>query len=89
MSHLICRVDNAFQISGRGCVVTPGIPKDASFQVKVGDSLVLRRPNGSVLHTVLVGVEFVRPPNDRGSPILLGAEVTKDQVPVGTEVWTA
>ncbi len=88
MSHLICRVDDAFQISRRGCVVIPGIPKDAAFQIKVGDSLLLRRPDGSVLLTVFGGVEIVSPSNDRGSPILLGAEVTKDQVPIGTEVWT-
>jgi hypothetical protein len=88
MSAFICRIDDVFQIAGRGCVVTPGIPKGTAFRLKVGDSLLLRRPDGSELHTVLRGIEMGGSPEFPAIPILLGAEVTKEQVPVGTEIWT-
>jgi hypothetical protein len=89
VGSFICRVDDIFEISGRGCVVTPGIPKGSDVALKVGDALVLRRPDGSLLHTVLRGIEMGGAPAFPGVPLLLGSELTKDQVPIGTEVWTA
>ena len=88
MSAFICRIDDVFQIAGRGCVVTPGIPKDADLRLKVGDPLLLRRPDGSDLRTILRGIEMGGSPEFPGIPILLGAEVSKEQVPVGSELWT-
>ena len=89
VSTFVCRVDDVFQISGRGCVVTPGIPKSADFELRIGDVLMLKRPDGSDLRTVLRGIEMGSGPQYPGRPLLLGSDVTKDQVPVGTEVWTA
>jgi translation elongation factor EF-Tu-like GTPase len=88
MRIFVFRVDDVFQISGRGCVVTPGIPKAGDFRLKVGDALLLRRLDGSELRTFLRGIEMGGSPDYPGIPILLGAEVTKEQVPAGTEVWT-
>jgi hypothetical protein len=90
MPTLVSKVEDVFQLCGRGCVVVPGIPKAAPFRIKVGDPLLLKRPEGSELQTVLRGFEMVevRGPTDYpGIPVLLGPELTKDQVPIGTEVW--
>jgi hypothetical protein len=89
MGTFVFRIDDVFQISGRGCVVTPGIPKTGGFQLRVGDPLLLKLPDGSEIRTTLRGIEMGGAPEFPGRPILLGAELTKDQVPIGTEVWVA
>ena len=89
MSTFVCRVDDVFQIAGRGCVVTPGILKNSDLVLRIGAALVLRRPDGSELYTVLRGIEMGSAPGFPASPLLLGEDVTKDQVPVGTEVWAS
>ncbi len=88
MRTFVFRIDDVFQISGRGCVVTPGIAKSRDLRLKVGDPLLLKCPDGSELRTVLRGIEIGGSPNHPGIPILLGSELTKDQIPVGTEVWS-
>ena len=88
MNTFVCRVDDVFQITGRGCVITPGVPKSGDFRLKIGDPLLLKRPDGSEVRTTLGGIEMGGSPAYPGIPILLGSELTKDQVPIGTEVWT-
>jgi translation elongation factor EF-Tu-like GTPase len=84
-------VEDVFQITGRGCVLAPGIPSGAP-PVKVGSLLRLELPNGTVRETVVAGLEMLnfgaRPrPAIISVPILLPREIRKEDVPSGTRVF--
>jgi hypothetical protein len=78
--HLLT-VENSFMITGRGLVLVPGLG-DKSRHVQAGARIKLVRPDGSSMHTTIQGDSF----ND-GHELLIGPEVMKADVPVGTEVW--
>ena len=78
--HLLT-VENSFMITGRGLVLVPGLGENARH-VKAGQRIKLVRPDGSTMHTTIQGDSF----ND-GHELLVGPEVIKSDVPVGTEVW--
>jgi hypothetical protein len=89
MVTFISKVEDVFEISGRGCVVVPGVPFAFSDAVlKIGDRITLKRPNGSEIETILRGFEMGSRHSSRCVPILLGKELNKRMVPVGTELWT-
>lgn len=86
MHKLLSCVEAVFQIAERGCVICPGIPRSSESRVKIGDPLWLERPDGSQVATVVRGIEMGGPINSSGIPILLGSELTKQEVPVGTSL---
>ena len=87
MATFASKIDDVFQITGRGCVVVPGIPKSFGLTIRIGDSVVLKRPDGTELETTIRGLEmFSRVPLDF-TPVLLGNEISKDMVSLGTELW--
>lgn len=86
MRKLLSRVEDVFQIAERGCVVCPGIPRNSDSHLKIGDRLWLERPDGSQVSTIVRGIEMGGPINSPGIPILLGAELTRQDVPVGTQL---
>lgn len=75
-------VADVFLITGRGVVLTPGLGEKWRI-AKTGSRIKLVRPDKSVLNTTIRGITF-QGPHD----ILVGAEISKADVPVGTEVWT-
>jgi len=63
-----------------------GLP-DREPVVRPGDGVALKRPDGSEITTTVRGIDpGVRGENGVSLAILL-ADITKDDVPVGTEVW--
>lgn len=73
---------------GRGIVLAPGIPIDGP-RVHKKAPLELRLPDGSKVSTMVAGLERL---NGGGQlflvmPVLL-TDLTKEDVPIGTEVWT-
>ena len=88
MTTFISKTEDVFQITGRGCVVAPGIPKSSpDLKIKIGDTVILKRPDGSEIETTIRGIEMVGRVSLAFIPVLLGSEITKDMVPVGTELW--
>ena len=79
-------IEDVFRITGRGLVVVPGIPWTGEWRIKIGTPLELRCPDGSKFSTAIRGIEMVRGQRQM-CPLLLGAELTKDDVPIGTEIW--
>ena len=83
-------VEDRFQIAGRGCILVPGIPDDASLPViRVKDKIVLVRPDLSQVSTYIAGIEMINyrtEPQRITTPILLPSDLSKEDVPVGTEV---
>lgn len=86
LTRFLGRVDDTCQIEDRGCVVVPGIPTNASFNVSAGDAIRLKRPDGSEITTTIAGIALGG--NIHSIPLLLQA-ITKDDVPIGTELFVA
>lgn len=57
----------------------------AGERLQSGDHLELRRPDGSVAKVKLYGLQWAS--SGKGLFIELGPSVTKDDLPVGTEIW--
>ena len=89
MLHLFTVADR-FQIEGRGCVLVPGLPCEPGGPiVKRGARIRLRTPAGRELDTFVAGIEMIsyrKRPATFTAPIILPNDITKDDVPVGTEV---
>jgi hypothetical protein len=83
---LFC-VEDVFDIRGRGCIVVPGIPKSVERKIRIGSTVRLKHPDGSEVETMIRGIEMGGSPDFPAIPILLGAEISKVQIPIGTEVW--
>jgi hypothetical protein len=88
---LLFVVDDAFQITGRGCILVPGPSVEAGAQtVRIGDAIRLRKSDGECVDTVVEGLEMLgwrRPkPLVITAPILLPRTFAKTDVPKGTEV---
>ena len=89
MLHLFTVADT-FQIEGRGCVLVPGLPcEPGDPNVNRGARIRLRAPCGREIDTFVKEIEMISyrtRPAKIAAPILLPHDLTKDDVPVGTEV---
>jgi len=54
---------------------------------RVGDPLLLKRPDGSELRTTIGGLEILSP-NPTNQRVVLLKALTKEDVPIGTEFWS-
>jgi len=73
-------VENTFEITDRGIVLTPGLG-DKVNQVMNGSSIKLILPDKSVLYSAISGINF------EGEHAIFIVGVNKENVPIGTEVW--
>lgn len=87
MSRRLFTVSDTFTIRGRGLVPVPGFVPVGEERFRVGDPLLLKRPDGSEVRTAIGGLELLDPNPNRDVVVLL-KELTKDDVPIGTEVWS-
>ncbi|MEO0453679.1 MAG: hypothetical protein AAFY98_06025 [Verrucomicrobiota bacterium] len=85
-------IEDVFEISGRGCVVVPGIPRDISSDRKVwrGACISLHLPDGRNIETHIEEIEMIRygggsPPDDIA--FLLPKKFKKSDIPIGTEIY--
>jgi hypothetical protein len=89
MLHLFTVADR-FQIEGRGCVLVPGFPcEPGDPNVNRGARIRLRTPTGREIDTFVKEIEMIsyrKRPEKIAAPVLLPHDITKDDVPVGTEV---
>jgi hypothetical protein len=86
MARRLITVEDTFQIAGRGLIPAPGIlPLDQEV-IKIGDPLQLRRPDGVVFLTKIAGIEMIGVSRKDICILLKGLD--KDQVPIGTEIWS-
>jgi hypothetical protein len=83
-------VTDRFQIEGRGCVLIPGVSCEPGDPVvRLGHRIRLRTPSGAELDTTVRGIEHIRyakMPEKITFPVLLPENLTKDDIPAGTEV---
>ncbi|MEN9360518.1 MAG: hypothetical protein RL095_2053 [Verrucomicrobiota bacterium] len=88
--RFLCVVEEVFEISGRGCVLVPGLDEksDQGILLYAKDPIELRLPDGCIIRTYLNSIEFLDGPNKRVCiPICLPLGFRKSDIPIGTEVW--
>ena len=84
-------IEDRFQITGRGIVVT-GEREPDSPEFKVGSEVILVRPDGEEFITEVVGIEQFTPIDNKINRrkkvgVLLKNVTAKEVVPIGTEVF--
>ena len=87
MARCLFTVVDTFLIRGRGLVPVPGIIPVGDERFRVGDPLLMKRPDGTTLRTVIGRLEHLHP-NPRHDVVVLLEELGKEDVPIGTEVWS-
>ncbi len=87
MARRLFTVADTFLVRGRGVVLLPGIVPVGDERFRVGDALLLKRPNGSEIQTTIGGLEMFQGTIKPDIPVLLNG-LGKEDVPVGTEVWS-
>jgi translation elongation factor EF-Tu-like GTPase len=88
MARRLCTIEDTFFIEGRGLIPVPGIIPQGKEIFRVGDSLLLKRPDGSSVPTAIAGLEMIHLPLPRQDVVILLKGLAKDDVPVGTEIWS-
>ena len=87
MPKLLMTVEDRFQIASRGLVVVPG-PLVTEFAGPASLNVELRRPDGSMVHApLLIEHQFQTPPSTERHWACVFATLSKQDVPVGTEIW--
>ncbi len=89
MARLLSTVEEVFYIAGRGLIPAPPIVPQPNERISAGDWLLLKRPDGSAVRAQITGFAYIHRPvsNDHVIDILLRA-LSKEDVPVGTEIWS-
>jgi len=83
------RVRERFTIHNRGIVLVPGIIPIGNEQFQIGQKLQLRFNDGTNLIVTIAGLDASNPAAHGGAmPVLLSGQLTRQQVPVDTEVWS-
>ena len=86
MSRRLLIVTDRFAIRGCGLVPAPGFLPLSHERFQAGDPLLLKRPDGSVVHATIASLRV-----DDKSPshevVLMLKDLTRDDVPIGTQVW--
>lgn len=89
MKNFLFTVCDTFWIEKRGLILASDV-KGEQVNLRDGDPIELRRPDGSTIMTRVVGIERAIPYDpERTLAILLPVDVAKESVPIGTEVWSA
>ena len=81
-------VEDIFDISGRGCVVVPGIPYSFEPSVGIGAKLQFNNPSGSTVTATLQGLEMINrgKPMDH-APFSLDPSVKKGDIEIGAKMY--
>jgi len=94
MPHHLYTVEAVWTIESRGLVLE-GFRAEQYPLFRVGGHVDLNRPDGTVLRAEIVGVEYPpsvkcvgQRPEDPRYGVLVSRELNKDDVPIGTEVWS-
>ena len=73
------KVDERFMVTGHGLILVPGLGDKEAI---VGDPIRIVRPDQTTVETIIRGIVW-----NEFRDILVGNDLTKDDVPIGSEVW--
>ena len=91
MHRRLIVVTDLFEVPGRCLCALPIVPHELispqqGEKLKSGDQLELRRPDGSAAKVTLLGLGWPSPAKG-GLIIQLDPSISKDDIPLGTEIW--
>ena len=87
MGRQLFTVEDTFIIRGRGLVMVPGIIPEGDERFRVGDQILLKRPDGSESVVNIDSLELPTP-NRRHEVWVMLKNTSKQDMPIGTEVWS-
>ena len=85
--RLLFTVTEAFTVPGRGVILLPELTFAGDEKFRVGESLRLRFADGTEELVQIGGLEFLKPSSGNCLPVIMLRGKSKEDVPVGTEVW--
>lgn len=86
--QFLFEIEDVFDISGRGCVVVPGIPCSFASDVRVGSRLLVEAPSGARLETTILAFELInRGRRTEHAPFMVPRSILKEQLPIGSRVF--
>jgi hypothetical protein len=88
MATLLFVVEDTFAIPGRGLLLTPGIIPGGKVILRAGDRIRMRRPDGKTTDSTISSNECLMSAPHNNASYLVFNELTKDDVPIGTEIWS-
>ena len=77
-----------FFIEQRGLVLAPGIVPEGNERFRVGDMIELRFIDGARTQVPIAGLDLFTQNPSHTIPVMLPKKIEKNDVPVGTEVWS-
>jgi len=80
-------VTDTFTVTRRGLVLLPGLIPIGTERFKAGDPILLRSPDGRETRTSIGALELPHP-NPENEVLIMLRDLARDDVPVGTEVWS-
>ena len=81
-------VEDVFDISGRGCVIVPGIPHSFKLTIGVGAELEFQNPSGSIIRAKLSGIEMInRGKPMKHTPFSVNRDVKKGDIEIGSKLF--
>lgn len=86
MPTFLFTVTNVYDVAGRYIIPTPGVPVSIRG-IEKGLPIELRRPDGTTLRTVIASVLMIDPYDPKRPTQISLQGITKQDVPVGTEIW--
>ena len=73
------KVEERFMLTGSGLILVPSV---GGKKASINDKIKIIRPDNSIIDTVIKGIGF-----NQNLDILVSGNLTKDDVPIGSEVW--
>jgi hypothetical protein len=89
MSRRLLTVEDTFLIQERGLVLAPGLVPVGNERFRVGDPILLKRPDGRRFPSRIGALEFIKYASPHPCDVVIMLrDLGKGDVPIGTEVWT-
>ena len=86
--HLICVIEEIFEVKDIGCVICPGIPHNFPYPVSSQALLVIETPKGSRIETTFQNRIWIRGGRQRlHDPFSIADNVQKVDIPLGSCVF--
>lgn len=86
--RLLFTVIEVFTAPGRGIVLLPELRPVGEERFSVGDPLIVQRPDGTEVMVQIAGLEFLKASDGSCQLLVMLSGKSKEDVPVGTEVWS-
>jgi hypothetical protein len=88
VARLLFVVQDTFTIKEQGLILHPGLIPEREEHFRIGDPILLRRPDGTALKWQIDGLGLIHTPKPCNEVPVFLKGLSKDDVPAGTECWT-